>query len=474
VQAEKTLVVDLDGTLVRSDMLYESFWAALSQSWVILPGVIAALLRGRAALKRFLAARARMDYSCLPYAAEVLTLIDDWRASGGRVVLVTATDQIIANGIADHLGLFDEVHGSDGTTNLGGAQKAAFLAHRFGAQGFVYVGDRGADLPVWAVAAGAVTVNASPRLRARVETGDRPVEHLGNPQGAITPILKEIRPHQWLKNVLVFLPMALAHQFSLPMLAHSMMAFIGFCLVASTVYVLNDLLDLSSDRAHPRKRMRPIASGALSARRATAILPLLLLAGLGVALLSGVPTLLVVLGYFITTTAYSLYFKHKIVADICILAGFYTLRIIAGSVAAGTVLSVWLLAFSIFFFLSLAAVKRQAELVDGIAHGRYSFAGRGYRAGDLPIVAGMAITAGYVSIMVLALYINSPDVQQLYQTPNVLWGICLVLLYWIGRIVMTAHRGKMTDDPIVFATHDRASQACLVLILCFAVGGVVL
>lgn len=474
MQAEKTLVVDLDGTLVRSDMLYESFWAALSQSWLILPGVIAALLRGRAALKRFLAARARMDYSCLPYAAEVLTLIEDWRASGGRVVLVTATDQIIANGIADHLGLFDEAHGSDGTTNLGGAQKAAFLTDRFGAQGFVYVGDRGADLPVWAVAAGAVTVNASPRLRARVEAGGRPVEHLGKPQGAIAPILKEIRPHQWLKNVLVFLPMALAHQFSLPMLAHSMMAFIGFCLVASTVYVLNDLLDLSSDRAHPRKRMRPIASGALSARRATAILPLLLLAGLGVALLSGVPTLLVVLGYFITTTAYSLYFKHKIVADICILAGFYTLRIIAGSVAAGTVLSVWLLAFSTFFFLSLAAVKRQAELVDGIAHGRYAFAGRGYRAGDLPIVAGMAITAGYVSIMVLALYINSPDVQRLYQTPNLLWGICLVLLYWIGRIVMTAHRGKMTDDPIVFATHDRASQACLLLILCFTVGGVVL
>lgn len=426
-------------------------------------------------MKQFLAARARLDFSCLPYEGAVLTLIEDWRAAGGRAVLVTAADQSLAHGIADHLGIFDEVHGSDGVINLRGARKAAFLTERFGAQGFVYVGDSRVDLPVWAAAAAGVTVNATPGLRARVEATGTPTEHLGQPTGMIGPVITTIRPHQWLKNVLVFLPMAGAHQFSALVLAQSLVAFIAFSLIASTVYVLNDLLDLASDRAHPRKRLRPIASGALSAQRATLILPLLLGAGLGVALFAGNMALFeVVLSYFIATTAYSLYFKHKIVADICILAGFYTLRIIAGAVATGTALSVWLLAFSIFFFLSLAAIKRQAELVDGIAHGRYSFAGRGYRAGDLPIVAGMAISAGYVSIMVLALYINSPDVQQLYSRPNVLWGICLVLLYWIGRIVMMAHRGKMTDDPIIFATRDAVSLACLMLTASFAIVGAVL
>jgi 4-hydroxybenzoate polyprenyltransferase/phosphoserine phosphatase len=476
VSSEKILVVDLDGTLIRSDMLFETFWSAVAADWTAIFGTLRALLHGRAALKRYLAERAvGMDYACLPYEPAVIRLIETWRASGGRVALVSASDQAVVEGVAAHLGLFDEVHGSDGATNLRGAEKAAFLKRRFGVQGFVYAGDSAVDLPVWKSAGASVTVNARKGLQDRVAALHGGAEHIGQPGEGLKPMIILIRPHQWLKNLLVFLPMLGAHQFTTTTLAQSGVAFIAFSLIASAVYVLNDLLDLAADRAHPRKRLRPVASGAVSARRASVLLPALLALTLGLAALAGNWALLQIVAiYFVLSTAYSLYFKHKIVADICILAGFYTLRIVAGAAATGIVLSVWLLAFSVFFFLALAAIKRQAELVDGIAHGRYSFAGRGYRAGDLPIVAGMAISSGYVSVMVLALYINTPDIQQLYSAPNLLWGICLVLLYWIGRVVMVAHRGRMTDDPLIYAVRDHTSRACLALVAGFAIAGAVL
>lgn len=474
MQGDKILIVDLDETLIRSDLLHETFWSALAGSWLRLPATITALMQGRAALKHYLARHGRVDFTTLPYDDAVIGYIRKWRASGGRVALVTASDQSLADGIAAHTELFDEVYGSDGGDNLKGARKAAFLVKKFGEQGFVYIGDSRADLAVWQKAAGAVTVNAAPRLRAQVAALGGKVEHLGNGARPFGAVLRLLRPHQWLKNTLVFLPILTAHQFTAVTLAQSMLAFVAFSLVASSVYVLNDLLDLGADRAHPRKCNRPLAAGALSARQGSLALPVLLLAGLVIALVAGSGLFWVVLGYFAATTAYSLYFKQKTIADICILAGFYTLRIVAGAVATGIVLSVWLLAFSIFFFLSLAAVKRQAELVDGIARGKYSATGRGYRAEDLPIVTGMAIASGYVSVMVLALYIDSPVVQQTYRSPYALWGICLVLLYWISRVVMVTHRGRMADDPMVFAVTDRTSQACLILILCFTLAGAML
>jgi len=474
MQQDQILVVDLDETLIRTDLLHETLWSALGGGR-FRPGAAAgALMQGRAALKAYLAQHGRVEFSTLPYDDAVIGHIREWRAGGGRVALVTAADQTLAEGVAAHTGLFDEVYGSAGGANLKGARKAAFLVERFGAQGFVYMGDSRADLAVWQKAAGAVTVNASPRLRARVAALGGTVEHLGNgaqPFGAASRLL---RPHQWLKNTLVFLPMLSAHQFAALTFAQSLLAFVAFCLVASSVYVLNDLLDLGADRAHPRKRNRPLASGALSARQGSLILPVVLGAGLGVAAGGGSGLFWVMLGYFVATTAYSLGLKYRTVADVCLLAGFYTLRIVAGGLATGIELSVWLLAFSMFFFLSLAAVKRQAELVDGIAHGRYSIPRRGYRADDLPIVTGMAIASGYASVLVLALYIDSPIVRQSYSSPYALWGVCLVLLYWISRVVMITHRGRMTDDPMVFAVTDRTSQACLALCLGFVLAGALL
>jgi 4-hydroxybenzoate polyprenyltransferase len=198
-----------------------------------------------------------------------------------------------------------------------------------------------------------------------------------------------------------------------------------------------------------------------------------LIAGLGVALTLGQSFVLTMLAYFIVTTAYSLYLKRQALIDICVLAGLYTARIVAGAVATGIPLSVWLLAFSIFFFFSLAAIKRQAELADAVASGRMASLGRGYRVEDLPMVMTMATAAGYVSILVMGLYVNSPDVLALYANPQVLWGVCLVLFYWINRIVLLTHRGEMHDDPVVFAATDRTSQICFALILGISAVGAV-
>lgn len=467
------LVVDLDGTLLRSDMLFESFWSAFSRNWKVPFQALAHLGQGRAALKRSLAAQSAVPVDTLPYDAQVIAHIESWRQAGGRTALVTASDDRFAQAIAAHLGLFDEVHGSDGTRNLKGAHKARFLEERFGAGQFAYMGDSAADLAVWKQADRAITVNASAGLRRQAEQVCAQTEHLVTSPPSLKPYLKALRPHQWLKNVLVFLPMLAAHQIDGPTFLVSLMAFICFSLVASSVYVLNDLLDLAADRAHPRKKARPFASGSVPIAHGTWMASGLLLLGAVVALGVGGNFLLVMVVYYLLTTAYSLNLKRRLVIDICVLAGLYTIRIVAGAAATGIPLSVWLLAFSVFFFLSLAAVKRQAELIDSARRGNLKASGRGYHVDDLPIMGMVAISAGYVSVLVLALYVNAPKVAELYQTPEALWGVCAVLLYWLTRTVMIAHRGWMHDDPVVYAARNRISQLCLVAIFGFVLLGAV-
>ena len=470
--ADRTLVVDLDGTLIRSDMLVESFWAACAQRWTAPFLALASLWRGgRPGLKARLGELGPVDPAGLPYNAAVLDYIARWRAAGGRTALVTASAQGLADRVAAHLGMFDEVHGSTATENLKGAAKAAFLTTRFGAAGFDYIGDAEADLPVWAVAHKAIVVGTSAALLDKVRSLGREVETLAAPPPAPRVYLRALRPHQWLKNLLVFLPVLAAHKLHAPTLAQALLAFAAFRLIASSVYVINDLMDLASDRAHPRKRLRPFASGAIPLTHGTAMAPALLLAGLALALPLGLRFLGVVLEYYALTTAYSFYFKRRLVVDIVVLAGLYTLRIVAGGAATGIPLSVWLLAFSVFFFFSLAAVKRQAELVDGATAGKVKVAGRGYVPEDLPLVEMMATSSGYVSVLVMALYLNSPEVTRLYHHPTALWGICVVLLYWISRVVMLTHRGQMNDDPVVFATKDQVSLGCGLAILGCALAG---
>jgi 4-hydroxybenzoate polyprenyltransferase/phosphoserine phosphatase len=468
---DRVLAVDLDGTLIRSDMLYETFWSALAKSWTTPFLALGSLAGGRAALKERLSGLAAVDIGLLPYNTEIVAYVERCRADGWRTVLVTASDQSLADRIAGHLGIFDEAHGSDGATNLKGPHKAEFLEGRFGPGGFAYVGDAAADLAVWKKAGRAVTATTSKGLRARVDGLGMDTEHLATRGGALKDYLRTMRPHQWLKNVLVFLPMIAAHTLLVPTFLQALLAFVVFSLVASSVYVLNDLLDLSADRAHARKRNRPFASGAIPIATGTWLAPLLFISGFLLALPLGWKFVGVMLAYYVTTMAYSLHLKRRIIIDICVLAGLYTLRILAGGVATNTPLSVWLLAFSIFFFFSLAAVKRQAELADALANNKVEAAGRGYRAPDLQLVTSMAISSGYVSVLVMALYANSPNVTQLYNHPSALWGVCLVLFYWISRMVMVTHRRRMHDDPVVFAAKDRVSQICLVLIAILGIAG---
>jgi 4-hydroxybenzoate polyprenyltransferase len=283
---------------------------------------------------------------------------------------------------------------------------------------------------------------------------------------SIKTYFKALRPHQWSKNLLLFLPLVSAHELAAKTWIAALLAFVSFSFVASSAYVVNDLLDLAVDRAHPRKRKRPLASGTLLPAHAVAMAVGMFLVGASFAVAVGrwefVATILI---YYVTTTAYSLYLKPKLAIDICTLAGLYVLRIIAGGAATDIELSVWLLAFSMFFFTSLAAVKRQAELVDGVTLGREQVPGRAYSVADLPVISMIAIAAGYVSILVLALYIDSDSVRLIYSQPRLLWAVCPVLLYWITRIVIIAQRGRMDDDPILFALRDHASYICGLLIV---------
>ena len=466
------LVVDLDGTLLRSDMLHESFWSAFGRDWRSPFLAAAALSRGRAALKSQLATASAVDANTLPYDAKVMAFVEAWRQSGGRTALVTASDQRFAKSIAEHLGIFDEVHGTTGKLNLKGEQKGQFLEERFGLKGFAYMGDANADLPVWKRANKAITVNAPAALRREAERVCDTVEHLVTEARSVTPYITALRPHQWLKNVLVFLPMLAGHQLGGQMVLRSFLAFVGFSLVASSVYVLNDLLDLAADRAHPRKKNRPFAAGSIPIAHGIWMAAGLLVLGALLTIGLGWDSLLVMAGYCVLATAYSLHLKRRMVVDIGVLAGLYTARIVAGGVATGIPLSVWLLAFSVFFFLSLAAVKRQVELVDSAKRGNLMATGRGYHVDDLPIISMIALGAGYVSVLVMTLYINSPAVVELYAHPQVLWGVCIVLLYWITRTVLVAHRGHMHDDTVVYAAKDRISQVCLVIILAFVLGAV--
>lgn len=470
-QAKLTLVVDLDETLIRTDSLYESFWSACTAKWYTPLVATSAVMRGPLALKNALAQIANIDAARLPYNAEVLEVISDWRDRGGKVALVTASIQSTADAVAAHLGLFDEVHGSGAGVNLKGARKAAFLQENFGSGGYAYIGDAAADIPVWESASGAVTVNPSVNFRARVDALGKEATHLDAVPPKVRDYLRVMRPHQWLKNLLVFAPMFAAHELNSATLAQSVMAFVAFSLVASGTYVLNDLLDLAADRAHPRKRNRPFASGAVKVSHGTLMMPVLMAAGALTALMSGPALLALLAGYAALTTAYSFWLKRMVVIDICLLAVLYTMRILAGSVATGIPSSVWLLAFSTFFFFSLAAVKRQAELVDGAANGTVRAAGRGYQVTDEPIVSTIAVASGLVSVLVLALYTNSEPVRQLYSVPEVLWGVCLVLLFWNSRIAIMTHRGEMHDDPLVFAARDRVSYCCVAAVGALALAG---
>ncbi len=453
------LIVDLDGTLIHTDMLPESMLSAFREKPLVSTVKIPRWLsQGKATLKEALAKRISFDAAHLPYNQNFLNWLKQQYELGRELILCTATDQAIANKIAAHLGIFSEVMASDGATNLKHNHKARALVERFGHQGFDYAGNSKADLPVWSQARRAILVNTPAKVARRAQSYCEIEQTFPATKLSLRTWIHMLRSHQWIKNILLALPLLAAHQ-----LANSdswlylLFAFIAFSLCASSVYIANDLLDLESDRQHPRKCKRPFASGRAPLWLGFCLFPLLLLASLLFALHT-TPTFLLCLGiYFLLTCAYSLRLKRLVLLDCLTLAVLYTLRIIAGAAAIGMSLSFWLLAFSIFLFLSLAFVKRYAELRIQHLSGKEKLHGRGYHTDDASLIQMFGITSGYASVLVLALYLNSDAVLALYQTPQLIWGTIPILLFWTNWIWLRAHRGEMHDDPVIFAIKDKTS-----------------
>lgn len=456
----RPLVVDLDGTLLRSDVLIECVWAFLKTSPLRCWQLLIWLLRGgKAGLKARLAAATNLDVTGLPYDASLLAQLAAERAAGRALVLATATHQRYAQAIADHLGCFDEVHATDGEVNLSATRKRDRLIAAFGERGFDYAGNSRDDVPVWASAARAWVVNPERGVeRVALAQGnvDRVIE---TRRGRLKVLSRALRLHQWLKNLLIFVPLLAAHHFGQPATTLAAgLAFVAFGLCASSVYLLNDLIDLEDDRHHPSKRNRPLASGALPLRWGVALCPVLLAGG---ALLAfGCLPLrfgLALLAYYALTLAYSLYLKRLVMVDVVVLAALYTARIVAGAAAIGAPLSFWLLAFSMVMFLSLALIKRYGELHALQARGLTKTRGRGYQSDDLALISSLGAASGYLAVLVLALYIQDRNTALLYRHPPMIWPVCAILLYWVSRIWLIAHRGQMRDDPVLFAAKDRAS-----------------
>ncbi len=449
------LVIALEGGLLPNSLSDERAWTEIAH-------------RVTAAAERMAGLHDTAAYplaKALGCDMRVLKLAEEARADGKTVLLAAPNDGALGHELAERLEVFDGVLTR---ADDPGVPLPAQIEARFGARGFVYLGPRDPH-GFWNEADHIVTVGGRADAVAMADAHPGGATHIAKSPPEITAFLRALRPHQWLKNLLIFLPVAAGQALEGPSLLAAFLAFVAFSLTASSVYVLNDLLDLRADRAHPRKRERPFASGALPLSYGRWMLLGLLAAGVAVGAFVGPAFLVVLAGYYIVTLLYSFGLKKRPIIDICTLAGLYTLRIVAGGAAAGISLSVWMLAFSIFLFLSLAAMKRQAELVDNLARGKSHTMGRGYTSDDLVFVTQMALSSAYVSVLVMALYINTPEVQRLYSEPAMLWAICLLLLYWLSRAVFKTHRGEMTDDPIVFAMKDRISRLTLGLTIIAAV-----
>lgn len=450
------LCVDLDGTLLKTDLLWETLVALLKREPLAFFRLPVWLASGRAHLKRELARRVRTEIKYLPFRDDLLQFLREEKAKGRPIILITAADEIIAREVQKHLHVFDEVIGSNGVHNMRGATKALVLEGRFGARGFDYVGDSNVDFEVWRVSRHALVVTNRARF-VRAINSFAPVEKVfPRSRNTFAVVLRALRSHQWSKNLLVVVPILTGHQLAnLPILLRGAVAFCSFSLVCSGVYLLNDILDLDADRSHQTKRLRPLAAGDLSITTAVVLSAVTLLAGVSVGIACGLTFLGVLAIYLVANLAYSTWLKHVVMLDVVVLACFYTLRLLGGGAATGIGCSEWLLAFSVFFFFCLAMIKRYSELRESTAIEPQM--ARSYARSDLDSVALVGVSSGMISVLVLVLYAMSPEVRILYHKPTVLLLLCPLFLYWITRLWFKAHRGEVPQDPVLFALTDRTS-----------------
>ena len=459
------LCVDLDGTLVATDTLWEGVLALVRRRPALLVRLPLWLLRGRGGFKAALVRHARAEPAALPYRDEVVAYLEEARRAGRQLVLTTASRREVAEAVAQHLGLFHGVMASDEGVNLKGRHKAEALARAFGEGGFEYIGDAAADRAVFQRAGAASSVGRGGERAARAAEETPVVRHFEAPGAGLRVWLRALRVHQWVKNLLLFLPLLASHRFTETALwGDALVAFLALSLCASSVYVFNDLMDLEADRAHPTKRRRPFAAGRIAIPWALASVPVLLGAafGLSAALLPPLFTA-ALLAYLLLNGLYTFWLKRVAIADVVFLACLYSLRVLAGGFALGIVVSPWLMGFSLFFFLNLAFLKRYADLRLVAREAGAGSPGRDYAVEDAPLLLSLGPASGTMAAVVLALYVQSDQVALLYARPELLWGLIPLVMYWISRFWLIAHRGRMADDPVLFATRDPVSFAVAAL-----------
>ncbi len=458
------LAVDVDGSLVSGDLLIEGAARLLAVSPLSLLALPFRLARGRAALKRWIAEAVALPPETLALNPAVLDEIAAAKAAGREVWLASASDKLAVAPLAEAVGAAG-CFASDGRTNLAGRAKAAVLVERFGEGGFDYIGNERRDLVVWKRARRAVGVDLSASLARKVRALDSEARLLPGLGGRPLDYLRALRPHQWVKNTLVFAPLIAAHETRIELYLAAAGAFAALAACASGAYLVNDLLDLPHDRRHKSKRRRPLAAGKVALLPAVGMGAALTAGGLALAFALSVAAGLCVLLYLTGTLAYSLLLKRKTFIDVVTLAGLYVARILAGAMAVAVVLSPWFLAFSLFLFLALAVVKRQSELYALRESDRSAAGGRAYFVEDFPVIAALGGASSFASVVILTLYIQSPEVSDLYARPEFLWLLCPLLLYWLGRIALLANRGAVNEDPLVFAMGDRTSWLTFICIL---------
>jgi 4-hydroxybenzoate polyprenyltransferase len=462
------LVVDVDGTLVATDLLQEAALQFIARYPLQIYRLALWLADGKSNLKTQLADRVNPGIDAVPLRAEVLALIRDAQAIGRPVYLASASDRRYIEQLAERIGGIAGVFGTDIGTNLAGDAKADQLVAAFGIKGYDYVGDMPIDFAVWRSARKPLVVILSANFGAKMLQAFPDAEVVARPRARLRDYVRALRTYQWAKNILLFLPMITGHRFELETIAATLLGFLCFCFAASGAYVINDLLDLPADRNHPRKSRRPFAAGKIPITHGILLAALLMSGAFLVSLLLPWRFVGILSIYVACTLGYSLLLKRKALVDVIMLGGLYTLRVYGGLAAIDTHQTQWLLMFCLFLFLSLAIVKRCSELVTNRIAGKTGGMGRGYRVEDLNVLLPLGAAAGYGAVFVVTLYLSSPEVVALYAHPNRLWLACPLLLYWISRVLVLANRGEMHDDPIIFAMTDRISW-----LTCICMAGVI-
>jgi 4-hydroxybenzoate polyprenyltransferase/phosphoserine phosphatase len=452
------LIVDLDGTLINTDLLHEGFLIFLKKNIFNLFLCLIWLLKGKTILKKNIAEQVDIPYKLLPVNKSLVEFLKKESEGGRKIILATASYQSQAVEISKLIPVFDEIVASDDLINMKGEQKRKLLVEKFGEKGFDYVGNSKSDLKIFASCRFSYLVNPSVLLTKKTANLSdlKNTWHITKTSGYT--IIKSIRAYQWIKNLLIFIPLVTSHTFhSITPFLNGLMAFLSFSFIASAGYIINDLMDLNADRTHPEKCRRPLASGELSIVSGIITGVLLICASFIIASTQNIYFIGILLLYFFCSIVYSLFLKKLVLYDVFMLAMLYSIRIFAGGIVIDVPLSFWLIAFSAFIFLSLALVKRYSELIQINDQTSLEIRGRQYSLQDINLLEIMGIVSGFMSIVVLSLYINSKEVTLLYTNPKVLWALSILFLFWISRIWHKAIRGEMTDDPILFAIKDKSS-----------------